>query len=272
MTLSSTPYSISCGGGLLAEHIGRFRFTPSIIQQLGQVTDPLGRCLFHESFLNHLQRLRLRIHVQAAPEGTLLFADEPLLLIQGPKIQALLLDSAFRLLIWESTFWATVSATNSEKKIPEATGYNSEIPPWAFNEAGWKKRAEYIGGGVISEDTKLDLWPGISFTKDDKQPLVKQIRRLFVGDTPVGDVWLSALDEKKASLSKTDISFQDSINNRPKEVVMSRFQNIYQPLLLKGHPILGTNRLDYLHQRTVKQFEIFGRTNPMEYPRGWFLG
>ena len=104
------PFTIACGAGLLAEHVRRFKFAPAVIQRLGQVSDAKGRSVFQESFLNHLQRLRLRTHVNAAPEGTLLLPGEPILSIQAPELQIRLLGTAFRLLIWESSRWATKAA------------------------------------------------------------------------------------------------------------------------------------------------------------------
>lgn len=49
-TPSDTPFTISCGAALLAEHVKRFRFSPSVIFRLGQVTDARGRSIFQESF------------------------------------------------------------------------------------------------------------------------------------------------------------------------------------------------------------------------------
>ena len=72
------PFAIACGAGLLAEHIRRFRFTPEIIQRLGQITNERGFSFFSESFLNYIQRLKLRVDVWAAPEGMLLLPGEPL--------------------------------------------------------------------------------------------------------------------------------------------------------------------------------------------------
>ena len=43
---------------------------------MGQVTDAQGRNAFQESFLNHLQRMRLRLQVNIAAEGTLLLPGE----------------------------------------------------------------------------------------------------------------------------------------------------------------------------------------------------
>jgi hypothetical protein len=267
------PFGIACGAGLLAEHIRRFRVTPNVVQRLGQVTDAQGRSVFHESFLNHLQRLRLRAHVSAAPEGTLMLPGEPILVAQGPKLQIQLLESAFRLLIWKSTLCATEAAMQqwqsghfSEEETPNA-------PPFSFNEKGWELRARYIGGASDFAENKQastePAWPGMALVEHaPSQPLV-QVRRLFKGENPLADVWLSAAQEAAASVSHTHIQFLDEKTRAVESVQMTRFQNLLQPVLVKGHPALSTPSLDYLRQRTWKQLEAFRAVGLEGYRHGW---
>jgi hypothetical protein len=267
------PFGIACGAGLLAEHIRRFRVTPSVVQRLGQVTDAQGRSVFHESFLNHLQRLRLRVHVSAAPEGTLVLPGEPILVAQGPKLQVQLLESAFRLLIWKSTVCATEAAIRqwqaghfSEEETPNA-------PPFSFNEKGWESRARYIGGAAdVAQNehpSAESAWPGTTLVEHAPgQPLV-QVRRLFKGESPLADVWLSAAQAAAASVSQPHIQFLEEKTRTVESVQMTRFQNLLQPVLVKGHPALSTPSLDYLRQRTWKQLEAFHAVGLEGYRRGW---
>jgi len=265
------PFYIACGAGLLAEHVRRFKFAPNIIQRLGQVTDAKGRSVFQESFLNHLQRIRLRAQVNAAPEGTLLLPGEPVLTIQAPELQVLLLESAIHLLIWESTYWATITALEQWEKglhAEEETPLPSNYP---FNQNGWKKRAKYIGGGSSEDLESADAWIGLTKIEHASgQPLL-QIRRLFKGEHPLGDVWLTASQDAKASVSHTHIQFLNEKSGKAAEIQMSRFQNLMQPVLVKGHPALNSPSLDYLRQRTWKQLEAFHGLNFEDYLRGWIL-
>ena len=274
---TDSSFSIACGAGLLVEHVRQFKFAPPIIQRLGQVADQKGRSIFQESFLNHLQRLRLRTQVNAAPEGTLLFPGETMLTIQAPELQVRLLESAIRLLIWESTHWATLAAAKQWKKGIFSEEETPHAPNFPFNKNGWKMRATYIGGGLSddwepSDELKLSVeWPG--FTKIENslgQPL-SQIRRLYKGEHPLGDVWLTAAQDEQASVSHTHIQFLDEKSGETISVQMSRFQNLLQPLLVKGHPALSSPSLDYLRQRTWKQLEAFHNLNLGGYQRGWFL-
>jgi hypothetical protein len=271
MGSKDTPFQISCGSGLLAEHISRFRFSPAVIQRLGQVTDGKGRSVFQESFLNHLQRLRLRINVFAAPEGTLLLAGEPLLIVQGSLIQYLLLESAIQLLVWESTHWATQAALISWKNKQFAEEETPAAPAFAFNPSGWKKRALYIGGADKDIENAPSKWPGFTqFLFEEKQALT-QVRRLFKADQPLGDVWLTQSLEKQASVSRTHAEFTNLHTQKEVSIQMTRFQNLYQAVLLKGHPLLSGTSNDYLRQRTWKQLEAFKNLEFAHYPMGWHV-
>jgi hypothetical protein len=269
-----TPFSIACGAGLLAEHVRRFKFEPPIIQRLGQVTDPKGRSVFQESFLNHLQRLRLRTHVHAAPEGTLLLPGEPVLTLQAPELQVRLLESAIHLLIWEPTYWATRSALEQWQRGRLSEEETPHPPAFPFNKKGWKLRAKYIGGDSdfsTDDSSAYDTWPGLSKLEYSPGQGLSQIRRLFKGEHPLGDVWLTASQDAEASVSHTHIKFKDEISGKTTEVQMSRFQNLMQPVLVKGHPALNSPSLDYLRQRSWKQLEAFHALKLEDFPRGWFI-
>lgn len=270
-----TPFAIACGAGLLVEHIRRFKFAPAIIQRLGQVTDEKGRSIFQESFLNHLQRIRLRAHVNAAPEGTLLLPGEPILTIQAPELQVSLLGSALHLLIWQSTHWATLSAVEQWEKGQVSEEDTPHPANFAFQLKGWKQRAKYIGGSpaYLEADPSENLppWNGLSQIEHTTGQPISQIRRLFKGEQPLGDVWLTAAQEAEASVSHTHVQFSDEKTGQIVQVQMSRFQNLMQPVLVKGHPALSSPSLDYLRQRTWKQLEAFRPQNLEGYQRGWFV-
>lgn len=278
------PFAIACGAGLLAEHIRRFRFTPAIIQRLGQITDEKGYSLFSESFLNYVQRLRLRVDVWAAPEGMLLLPGEPLAIIRGPYAQIQLMESALRWLIWRSTQWATRIAVQRWEKQHWQEEDTPSAPITAMDFDGWKIRAEYIGGAYADEilDTiktpsqppragegLVCVWRAKSGTPPANLPLT-QIRRVYRGNHALGDIWLNEVQEEMASVSKTSAGILDARTHRHKTLKFTRFQNLYQPLLAKGHPVLAGQRLGFLRQRTLKQLEAFHFAPLNEYPHGWF--
>lgn len=270
------PFYIACGIGLLGEHIRRFRFSPEVIQRLGQVTDRSGRSVLSESFLNYLQRLHLTVLVQAAPEGTLLLPGEPLLWVKGPKLQVLLMESALRILCMESTHWATQAALNRWKSRDWVEDDTPALPPVAFEPSGWRTRAAYIGGANLQQPEETP-WKGAGealmspmLTHQDK-PLV-QIRRHFKGSQPLADVWLTQSQEEAASLSRTETVFTPAGTNQVQQIKFTRFQNLYQPALVKGHPVLAAPRPGYFRQRTLKQMEAFSQNGLENYQAGWYAG
>src|SRR5262245_529058 len=71
----------------LADAIGylrAFRFEPSDLAYLATLTGRDDKPLFESAFLDYLLGLRLTCDVDAIPEGTVVFPQEPLLRVQGP--------------------------------------------------------------------------------------------------------------------------------------------------------------------------------------------
>lgn len=104
------PYAISAGLALAVEVLEEFRFSVNDIQYLGGVKGSDGKPLFPESFLNYLQRMPFQLDIDAVPEGTVVFPNEPLVRVSGPLLQAQLIESALLNLINFSTLVATKSA------------------------------------------------------------------------------------------------------------------------------------------------------------------
>ena len=69
-----------------------------------------GKLLFDPAFLDYLRRLEFACDVDAMPEGTLAFPQEPLLRVRGPLIQAQLLETALLTIISFQTLIATKAA------------------------------------------------------------------------------------------------------------------------------------------------------------------
>ena len=65
---------------------------------------------FEPEFLEYLGQLKLSVDVQAVPEGTVVFPHEPILRVQGPILQAQLLETALLNIINFQTLIASKSA------------------------------------------------------------------------------------------------------------------------------------------------------------------
>jgi len=70
------------------EYLHALRFTPADLEFLG------GLHRFDPDFLRMLGQLRFTGQARAVPEGTVLFADEPLLEVTAPLIEAQIIESA----------------------------------------------------------------------------------------------------------------------------------------------------------------------------------
>lgn len=80
-------FLIAAGLERALQLIGELRFAPAELEYLAR------QCSFSPSFLDFLAALRFTGSVHAMPEGTPFFADEPILRVTAPIIEAQLLES-----------------------------------------------------------------------------------------------------------------------------------------------------------------------------------
>jgi nicotinate phosphoribosyltransferase len=87
-------FTVACGLATAIDFLRAFHFTDAEVDYLGSRRGNDGKPLFDSRFLDHLRGLRLTCDVDAIPEGTLVFANEPLVRIRGPIIECQLLETA----------------------------------------------------------------------------------------------------------------------------------------------------------------------------------
>lgn len=103
-------FTVAAGLATALELIERFRFDEDDLRYLASLRAPSGELLFTQEFLAFLGRLDLRIDVDAVPEGTVVFAQEPLLRVCGPIVPCMLLETPLLALLNFQTLIATKSA------------------------------------------------------------------------------------------------------------------------------------------------------------------
>lgn len=123
-------YALAAGLAEAAAHIERFGFDKSDLEYLKS----LGH--FEPGFLTYLKTLKLTVDVDAVPEGTSVFAPEPLVRVQGPLLQCQLLETALLNLMNFQTLIATKAA-----RVVTAAGGDPVL------EFGLR-RAQGVDGGV----------------------------------------------------------------------------------------------------------------------------
>ncbi len=139
-------YSIAAGLQLAIDYLQNLKFDKEDIQYLGQQKGADGKTLFDESFLNYLQRMTFSCDVDAIPEGTVVFPNEPLLRIKGPLLQAQLIETA----LLNMVNFSTLIATKASRIVTVAQG--DQVLEFGLRRSHgvdgglMASRAAYIGG------------------------------------------------------------------------------------------------------------------------------
>jgi nicotinate phosphoribosyltransferase len=87
-------FTIACGLAAAVEFLRDFHFEESDLAYLGTILGRDKQPLFAPRFLDYLRTLRFTCDVDAVPEGTVVFAHEPLLRVQGSILQAQIVETA----------------------------------------------------------------------------------------------------------------------------------------------------------------------------------
>ncbi|MDY4040764.1 MAG: nicotinate phosphoribosyltransferase [Collinsella sp.] len=111
-------FSVMCGTAEIPELVESIRFTPDDIAYLASLEAPLGGSLFNPDFLDYLRDFRMRVDIDAIPEGELSFAREPLVRVVGPTFDCLLLETA----LLNTVGFQTLVATKTARVVEAAKG------------------------------------------------------------------------------------------------------------------------------------------------------
>src|SRR3990167_1306186 len=139
-------YTVACGLATVVEFLKQWRFTESDIAYLATLPDVQGNPLFPQAFLDYLKKLRFTCDVDAIPEGTLVFPQEPLLRIQGPLLQCQLLESTLMNIMNFQTLIATKAARTCLAAQGDSVIEFGMRRAQGVDGALSASRAAYIGG------------------------------------------------------------------------------------------------------------------------------
>lgn len=76
-------YAVASGLTHQIDYVSNYRFTPRNLQTLSRLVGNDGKPLFHPGFLEYLGKLRLKVDIDAMPEGSVVFANEPMMRVKG---------------------------------------------------------------------------------------------------------------------------------------------------------------------------------------------
>jgi nicotinate phosphoribosyltransferase len=139
-------YSIACGLELLVDYLSNFSFGSEDIDYLSEIPGADGKPIFQADFLASLQKLEFKCDVDAVPEGTAVFPNEPLVRVTGPLMAAQVVETA----ILNLCNYASAIATQASR-ICWAAG---DLPVFDFSPrrapgvdgSFTTTRSAYIGG------------------------------------------------------------------------------------------------------------------------------
>lgn len=100
-------YAIAAGLDAVIDLVEGFRFQAEDVDYLASLAGDDQNPIFAADFLDYLRTLELRVDIDALPEGTLVFANEPLVRVRGRLLEAQLLETALLNLINFQTLVAT---------------------------------------------------------------------------------------------------------------------------------------------------------------------
>lgn len=107
------------GGYLLANGLHRFiEFIQNFKYSEDQLSYLLSTGYFDEDFIDYLRKMEMNIDVWAVPEGTPIFANEPLVTIRGKLIQAQIVETI--LLVFMN--YSTLVTTKASRIVNAAKG------------------------------------------------------------------------------------------------------------------------------------------------------
>jgi nicotinate phosphoribosyltransferase len=129
-------YAVAAGLDDALAILEGLRFDGVDVDYLRSLNGAGGKPLFGDDFLERLAGLRFTCDVDAIPEGTVVFANEPLLRVRGPLLQAQIVESVLLTVIGFQTLVATKAA-----RVVEAAG---ESPVLEFG----LRRAQGIDGAI----------------------------------------------------------------------------------------------------------------------------
>ncbi|RXZ76627.1 nicotinate phosphoribosyltransferase [Paenibacillaceae bacterium] len=149
-------YAVAAGLERIVHYINNLRFTDQEISYLREQEEE-----YDEAFLNELRHFRFTGDLHAVPEGTLVFANEPLLRVEARVFEAQLIETA----VLNFLNYQTLVATKASR-IKQVAGEDNlmEFGTRRAQEADaavWGARAAYIAGFHSTSNLRAGMMFGI---------------------------------------------------------------------------------------------------------------
>lgn len=145
-------FAIAAGLEDVVHWLQEFQLAPSDKAYLASLKNNQGEPLLEPAFLDYLEQLEFTGSLDALPEGTVVFAHQPLLRITAPLIEAQLIETALLTLV----NFPTLIATKAARIVQAAQG--DPVLEFGLRRAQGidggltASRAAYIGGCAASSN------------------------------------------------------------------------------------------------------------------------
>ena len=139
-------YSLACGLEDVVRHLENLRFDANDLEYLASLKGNDEQPLFDRDFLAALGNLEWTLDVDAIPEGTVVFPNEPLVRVSGNLLQSQLLETPLLNLINFPTLIATKAARVCQAAKGDAVMEFGLRRAQGIDGSLTASRAAYIGG------------------------------------------------------------------------------------------------------------------------------
>lgn len=148
-------YAILAGIEQMVEYIENLKFTEEDINFLK------AKGIFDERYFDYLRNFKFECDVWAIPEGTIIFPNEPLVIVKGPAIQAQFVETMILLTINHQSMIATkanrICSSAEGRPVIEFGSRRAQ----GYSGAMLGARASYIGGCVGTANTLAEKLYGV---------------------------------------------------------------------------------------------------------------
>ena len=163
-------YAIFAGLERIVRYIEQLRFTKTDIDYLRTLGE------YPEEFLSYLEDFRFKGNIRSAVEGELVFANEPLVQVEGTLAECQLIETALLNIVNFQTLIATKAGrvrmvSDNDPVLEFGTRRAQEL-----DAAIWGTRAAYIGGFNATSNVRAGKMFGIPVSGTHAHSLVQAYR------------------------------------------------------------------------------------------------
>ena len=167
-------YAVFAGLERVIQYLNDFRFSQSDIDYL---REELG---YKDDYLDYLSTLQFTGTVRSMREGELVFANEPILRIEAPLIEAQLVETAILNIVNYQTLIAT-KASRIKQVIGEQVAMEfGTRRAQEMDAAVWGTRAAYIGGFSATSNVRAGKMFGIPVAGTHAHAMIQAYRDEYI--------------------------------------------------------------------------------------------